>query len=146
VIVVMTGKATPVQAGVWLLPLIALVGLKWRDYLIWAGVEATYFVAVWLYIAGLSKPDRGLPMGIYVGILLLRVTAWFYVLVRVWRVAASRPAALSAESQEQESVEQESPVQEPATSVAADQEQDEDVDSLAGPMGGAPDRVIVRVS
>ena len=183
VIVVVTGKAMPVQAGLWLLPLIALVGLKWRDYLIWAGVEATYFISVWLYIAGLSKPERGLPMGIYIGSLLLRVIAWGYVLVQVWRVAAARPAALSPERAEREQEQAHEPEElgrdraelgqdqaelgqdqaelgqdqapdereqqeEPAEpdQEPAEAEQDEEVDSLAGPMAGAPDLVIVRVS
>jgi uncharacterized membrane protein len=176
VIVVVTGKAMPVQAGLWLLPLIALVGLTWRDQLIWAGVEATYFISVWLYIAGLSKPERGLPKGLYTTVILLRVAAWLYVLVQVWRVAASRPPVLSAESREQESEQKESeqpgseqqeseqqeseqqesgdaepvgqePVgQERVGQEPGDPEQDEEVDSLAGPMAGAPDLVIVQVS
>ena len=131
VIVVVTGKAVPVQAGLWLLPLIALVGLKWRDHLIWAGLEATYFVAVWLYIAGIRTPDRGLPPGYYSVLTTLRVAAWLFVLVQVWRVAKSRAPAVSSEPAEQRSVEQ---------------EQDEEVDPLAGPMAGAPDEVLVRIS
>jgi Glycosyltransferase family 87 len=129
VIVVVTSKAVPVQAGLWLLPLIALVGLTWRDHLIWAGLEATYFVAVWLYIAGISTPDRGLPSGFYSLLTLLRMAAWLFVLVQVWRVAKSRPLAVSSEPAEQKSV-----------------EQDEEVDQLAGPMAGAPDEVLVRIS
>ena len=64
-IVLVTGTTLTPQASLWLLPLVALVGLRWRDHLIWAGVEAAYFVAVWLYIAGLTTPDRGLPPGDY---------------------------------------------------------------------------------
>ena len=131
VIVVVTGKAVPVQAGLWLLPLIALVGLKWRDHLIWAGFEATYFVAVWLYIAGLSKPDRGLPAGLYSLLTVLRVAAWLFVLVQVWRVAQCRGPAISSEPVGQEPLEPE-----PA----------EEVDPLAGPMAGAADEVLVRIS
>ena len=129
VIVVATGKAVPVQAGLWLLPLIALVGMKWRDHLIWAGVEATYFVAVWLYIAGLSKPDRGLPPSYYSVLLGLRLAAWLFVLVQVWRVARSRAPVTQLESVDTESFD---PIQE------------DEVDPLAGPMAGAPDRVLVR--
>ncbi|MEO8518388.1 MAG: glycosyltransferase 87 family protein [Dermatophilaceae bacterium] len=93
VIVLVSGKSVPVQAGLWLLPLIALVGMQWRDHLIWAGFEATYFVAVWLYIGGLSKPDRGLPVRGYSTLLLLRLVALLFLLVQVWRVARSRPPA-----------------------------------------------------
>ena len=131
VIVVVTGKTAPVQAGVWLLPLIALVGLKWRDHLIWAGVEATYFVAVWLYIAGLSKPDRGLPAALYALLTGLRVAAWLFVLVQVWRVARSRGPALPAE---------------PDDAGSAGYGPDDEADPLAGPMAAAPDLVLVRIS
>ena len=130
VIVLVTGKSVPVQAGLWLLPLIALIGLQWRDHLIWAGFEATYFVAVWLYIAGLSKPDRGLPSGPYSVLLGLRLTALLFVLVQVWRVARSRAPAASSTSVAPESVE---PIQE------------DEVDPLAGPMAGGPDRLLIRL-
>jgi hypothetical protein len=129
-IVLVTGKAVPVQAGLWLLPLIALVGLKWRDHLIWAGVEATYFVAVWLYIAGLSKPDRALPPGSYSLLLGLRLIALLFVLERVWRVARSRKPANQPVS---------------ADEVSADEVPADEVDPLAGPMAGAPDRVLFRL-
>ena len=111
-----TGTALPPQASLWLLPLIALVGLRWRDHLIWAGVEAASFVAVWLYIAGLTTPDRGLPGRDYAVFVLARVAAILYLAVRVWLGAARRGVA----------------------------EVDE-VDELAGPMRGAPDRVLVRL-
>ena len=130
VIVVVTGKSIPVQAGLWLLPLIALVGLRWRDHLIWAGFEATYFVGVWLYIAGQSKPDRGLPAPLYSVLTVLRVAAWVYVLVQVWRVARSREPVAAPEQPD----------------TAADCGADDEVDPLAGPMAGAPDQVLVRIS
>jgi hypothetical protein len=143
VVIVVTGKAMPVQAALWLLPLIALVGLKWRDHLIWAGFEATYFVAVWLYIAGLSKPDRGLPPGLYAVMIMLRIAAWLFLLVRVWRVARSR-APVDQEYADQQSFDQQSFDQE-----CADQSEDpegDEVDPLAGPLAGAPDRLLVHLS
>jgi len=142
VIVVVTGKTMPVQAALWLVPLIALVGLGWRDHLVWAGFEAAYFLAVWLYIAGLTTADRGLPPGGYALLTGLRVASWLFVLVQVWRVARSRgPADLS----------------DPADPGLADQQSDDpgrvpevgevdEVDPLAGPLAGAPDRVLVRLS
>ena len=137
VIVVVTSKAVPVQAGLWLLPLIALVGLKWRDHLLWAGLEATYFVAVWLYIAGISTPARALPAGLYCLLTVLRLAAWVFVLVQVWRVAKSRAPVVSSETAEQDWVQQKSDGQ---------GQQDEEADPLAGPMAGAPDAVLVRIS
>src|SRR5665648_1232077 len=123
-------RQVPVQAGLWLLPLIALAGLKWRDHLIWAGVEATNLVAVWLYIAGLSKPDRGLPPGLYAVLLGLRLATWLYVLLQVWRVARSRGPANPPEAGDQE---------------AGDRKQKGEADPLAGPLAGAADQVLVRI-
>ena len=133
VIVLVTGKSVPVQAGLWLVPLIALVGMQWRDHLIWAGFEATYFVAVWLYLAGLSKPDRGLPSRGYSVLLAFRLAAMLFLLVQVWRVARSREAAPGEVEPEPLGAEQ-----------VDETEQVEEVDPLAGPMAGAADAVLVR--
>ena len=86
-IVAVTGKAFPVQASLWLLPLAALSGVRWRDQLLWAGAEALHFVAVWVYIGGLTVPDRGLPGPWYLVALLLRVIAIGYLVTRVWSAA-----------------------------------------------------------
>lgn len=149
VIVVVTGKAIPVQAGLWLLPLIALVGLKWRDHLIWAGFEVTYFVCVWLYIAGLSKPDRGLPARGYSLLVFLRVMAWLFVFVQVWRVARARRPVRETwpEDAAETGVTVEAGVTVDWGDDALGDEIDEEaeIDPLAGPMAGAPDRVLVHV-
>jgi len=153
VIVVVTGKAIPVQAGLWLLPLIALVGLKWRDHLIWAGFEVTYFVCVWLYIAGLSKPDRGLPARGYSLLVFLRVMAWLFVFVQVWRVARARWPA--RETRPEDAVEAGDPVElgdvalrdevdRRDDALGDEVDQEVEIDPLAGPMAGAPDRVLVH--
>ena len=145
VIVLVTGKSVPVQAGLWLLPLIALVGLQWRDHLIWAGFEAVYFMAAWLYIAGLSKPDRGLPAPGYSVLLGLRVAAMLFVLVQVWRVARSRWPADPPQSLDPEPIDlSESVAAEPEDADPVDVEQVDEVDPLAGPMTDAPDQVLVR--
>ena len=141
VIVLGTGKSVPVQAGLWLVPLIALIGLQWRDHLIWAGFEATYFVTVWLYIAGLSKPDRGVPKGLYDVLLVLRLAAMLFVVVQVWRVARSRRPVSEGELGEPGLT-----VKDPVDQERGDGERGDEVDPLAGPMAGAPDRVLVRLT
>jgi hypothetical protein len=123
-IVLVTSTTLTPQASLWLLPFVALVGLRWRDHLIWAGVEAAYFVAVWLYIAGLTTPDRGLPGRDYAAFLLARVVAIVYLAVRVWLLAASR-----------------GPVPDEADPAAPA----DGTDELAGPMASAPDRLLVRL-
>jgi hypothetical protein len=74
-------KAVPVQVSLLLLPLLALSALPWRDHLVWATTEVAYFVGVWLYIAGSSVPNRGLPGGLYLLLLLARLggIAWLGV-------------------------------------------------------------------
>lgn len=86
-VVLVTGKTFPVQASLWLVPLVALAGLRWRDHLVWALAEAVHFVAVWLYLAGLSDPDRSLPAGWYAVALLGRVAAVVWLAVRAWQGA-----------------------------------------------------------
>jgi len=97
-------------------------------------LEASYFLAVWLYIAGLSKPDRGLPKGGYSVLLGLRLLAWLFVLLQVWRVARSRWP-----------VEPDQPAG-PGSEGLDELEVEKEVDPLAGPMAGAPDRLLVRLT
>lgn len=86
VAVLLTSTAVPVQASLWLVPLVALSSLTWRDMLIWAGTEVLYFPMVWLYLGGLENPDRGLPAGWYSFFLLLRLAGIGYLAVRALRV------------------------------------------------------------
>jgi hypothetical protein len=169
VIVVVTSKAVPVQAGLWLLPLIALAGMQWRDHLVWAGFEATYFVAVWLYIADQSTPDRGLPPGAYTLVLGLRLAAMVFLLVQVWRMARARrpvhqpvdwPDLVGAGAGDGSgpvgsaregsglvgagSVVAGSVGSAPVDGEPVEAEAWDEVDPLAGPMAGARDQVLVR--
>jgi len=90
-VVLVSGTAFPVQASLWLVPLVALAGLRWRDHLVWAGAEAVHFGAVWLYLGGLQDTNRSLPPGWYALALLLRVGAVVFLAVRAWQYA-TRPA------------------------------------------------------
>lgn len=83
-VVVLTAKAVPVQSGLWLLPVLALSAVRWRDHLIWAGVEVLHFVMVWLHIGYGSDPGRGLPPETYAFVVLVRMAAWGYVVWRAW--------------------------------------------------------------
>ncbi|MGL4174134.1 MAG: glycosyltransferase family 87 protein [Actinomycetota bacterium] len=82
-IIVMTGKAWPVQAALWLLPFAVLAHPRWRDHFIWWAVEASYFMAVWLYLGGLSDTDRGLPAGWYTALVVIRLIGLGWL---VWQV------------------------------------------------------------
>lgn len=117
-IVLVTGKSFPVQASLWLVPLVALVGLRWRDHLIWAGAEALHFGAVWLYLAGTSVADRGLPSGWYLLLLVVRLLGVGWLVAQTWSMARARmPWLVSAA----------------------------ETDPLAGPLTDAPDALVVRV-
>jgi uncharacterized membrane protein len=155
----LTGKAFPVQSSLWLVPLVALCGLRWRDHLVWAGAEALHFVAVWLYVGGLSKPDRGLPPGWYAVFLIVRVLAVGYLVWRVWHTAAARPEAPDAEAETETEAETEahpgpepgpaSPEAPPGRDAAQPGhrvDSDAVVDELAGDFTDAPDRLLVRLA
>ena len=65
-IVVVTGKAWPVQASLWLLPLAALARPRWRDFLVWQACEVLYFLGIWSYLAYTTGGNnKGLPQGGY---------------------------------------------------------------------------------
>ena len=51
-IVLVTGTRGPARASLWLVPLAALAGVRWRDHLVWAACEGAYFVAHWLFVNG----------------------------------------------------------------------------------------------
>ena len=99
-VVLLFSPALPVQASLWLVPLVALSSLPRRDVLLWAGAEVLYFPMVWLYLGGLENPDRGLPGGWYALFLLLRVVAIGYL---VWRVAEHAQFGVSGRVHDEES-------------------------------------------
>jgi hypothetical protein len=143
-IALLTGKTFPVQSSLWLLPLVALCGLRWRDHLLWAGAEALHFVAVWIYVGGLATPDRGLPAGWYAVFLTLRLAAVGYLVWRVWHTAAQRPVAPDPERPSL----RDRPGQgtdDPSDSLA-DADSDAVVDELAGEFRDAPDQLLVRLA
>jgi uncharacterized membrane protein len=81
-------KSLPVQSSLLLLPLVALAGLRWRDHLLWATTELAHFVGVWLFIAAASAPNRGLPAGFYLVLLLARLAGIGWLAAQAWRQAA----------------------------------------------------------
>lgn len=93
VIVGLTSAALPVQVGLWLLPLIALSTIPWRDHLLWASAEILHFVAVWLYLGYLADPGRGLPPEIYALAIMVRAAGWLYI---GWRISVPSGQATPA--------------------------------------------------
>lgn len=83
-VVAITGRATPVQAAIWVVPLVILAGVSWRTHLGLVAVEAVHASALWLYLGGLSDAAKGLPAPWYAVVVLGRVLAWGFVLWSVW--------------------------------------------------------------
>ncbi|GAA3601904.1 glycosyltransferase 87 family protein [Marihabitans asiaticum] len=83
-VLAITGKATPVQAALWVVPLAILAGVSWRTHLLVVAVEAVHASALWLYIGGLTDADKGLPAQWYAVVILARVVAWGLLLWSLW--------------------------------------------------------------
>jgi len=128
-IAMLTGKSLTVQSSLWLVPLVALVGLAWKDVLAWAAVEALHFEAVWLYLAGTTTPSRALPASWYSVFLVLRLGGIIWVVARTWQLARGRP-----------------PVRGDDGAVVESAWGEEESDELAGPLRDAPDQLVVRFS
>ena len=75
-------------AALWLVPLVALTGIGWRDHLVWAGAEAVHAVAMFGYLDYLVDPAHGLPPGWYAAALLLRLAAVVWLAREAWASAS----------------------------------------------------------
>ena len=47
---ILTNKVYSPQFVIWLIPLLALARPRWRDFLIWQGIEGLHWAAVWMYL------------------------------------------------------------------------------------------------
>ncbi|MFV0458236.1 MAG: hypothetical protein ACK5MT_05640 [Actinomycetales bacterium] len=83
----LVSPAIPVQASIWLLPLVALSLPSWRLALTWAAMEVFYGSMTWLYLYGLSVPDRGAPVWLYLVALLARVGMYGWLFWRAWSIS-----------------------------------------------------------
>ncbi|WP_446666599.1 hypothetical protein [Flexivirga sp. B27] len=91
VIVMLTGRSMSVQSCMWVLPLMGLVALRWREHLMWAGVEIVYFVMTWMYIAGPSNEAKAMPGAAYSFFLLIRVIAYVGIAWASWESSEDLP-------------------------------------------------------
>lgn len=77
-----TAKTYSPQHVLLLIAMAALAGLRWRDLVIWQGIEVLYHVAIWQYLATISDGKRGLDADAYAWITLLHIAGLVYL---IWR-------------------------------------------------------------
>lgn len=94
-VVLLTSSSFEPAAALWLVPFVALTGIRWRDHLLWAGAEAVHAVALFGHLLERTDPAKGLPPGWYALALALRLIAVGWLARQAW-VAASWGDAVPA--------------------------------------------------
>jgi hypothetical protein len=84
----LVSPAVPVQAAIWVLPLLALSLPSWRLMLVWAGVEVGYSSMTWLYLYGQTVSARGAPAWLYLLLLFARIGVLVWLGWRCYAVTA----------------------------------------------------------
>lgn len=119
---ILTNKVYSPQFVIWLIPLLALARPRWRDFLIWQGIEGLHWAAVWMYLGQVTSggaPQHNIDMPYYVLAVAAHMLATAYLMVRVvWDIY--------------------DPVYDPV------RRQDPD-DPQGGPFDGAPDWLRINV-
>lgn len=87
VIVLVTGRSFPLQACLWVLPLIAISAIRWREHLLWAAVEIVYFLTVWMYAGFASNPAKALAPAGYAVFCVIRLVAYGGIALASWESA-----------------------------------------------------------
>ena len=88
-----TGASFQPWSALWLVPFLALTGIRWRDHLLWAGAEAVHAVAMFGYLNYLTDASHGLPPGWYAAAVLLRLAAVGWLARQAWVGASWGDAA-----------------------------------------------------
>ena len=87
--VMLFARTLPVQAALWVLPLLAACALTWRTHLIWAAGEVAYFLVVWPFVARASNAAKALPDGWYAAFVVLRLAGLVFLATMVVRESLS---------------------------------------------------------
>ncbi|MDQ0827953.1 putative membrane protein [Arthrobacter sp. B2I5] len=83
---ILTGKVYSPQYVVWLIPLLALARPRWRDFLVWQGIEALHWAAIWMYLGQVTSAgssQHNLDMPYYVLAVAAHMAAVAYLMARV---------------------------------------------------------------
>lgn len=87
VIVMVTGRSFTPQECLWVLPLLAVSAMRWREHLAWAMVEVVYFVMVWMYAGSASNPAKALAPAGYAVFCVIRLVAYGGLAFAAWESA-----------------------------------------------------------
>jgi uncharacterized membrane protein len=85
---ILTNKAYSPQFVLWLIPLFALARPRWRDFLVWQGIEGLHWAAVWMYLGQVTSAgssQHNLDMPYYVLAVAAHMVAVAYLMARVTR-------------------------------------------------------------
>lgn len=85
---ILTNKVYSPQYVVWLIPLLALARPRWRDFLVWQGIEGLHWTAVWMYLGQVTSAgssQHNLDMPYYVLAVAAHMVAVAYLMARVTR-------------------------------------------------------------
>ncbi|WP_011693975.1 glycosyltransferase family 87 protein [Arthrobacter sp. FB24] len=83
---ILTNKVYSPQFVIWLIPLLALARPRWRDFLIWQGIEGLHWAAVWMYLGQVTSggpTQHNIDMPYYVLAVGLHMIATAYLMARV---------------------------------------------------------------
>lgn len=83
---ILTNKVYSPQFVVWLIPLLALARPRWRDFLVWQGIEGLHWAAVWMYLGQVTSAgssQHNLDMPYYVLAVAAHMIAVAYLMARV---------------------------------------------------------------
>jgi uncharacterized membrane protein len=83
---ILTNKVYSPQFVLWLIPLLALARPRWRDFLIWQGVEGLHWAAIWMYLGQVTSQgtsQHNIDMPYYVLAVAAHMLATAYLMLRV---------------------------------------------------------------
>jgi uncharacterized membrane protein len=83
---ILTNKVYSPQFVLWLVPLLALARPRWRDFLVWQGIEGLYWAAIWMYLAQVTSQgptQHNIDMPYYVLAVAAHMLVTAYLMMRV---------------------------------------------------------------